>query len=232
MVKRHLKRLAAPKSWTISKKEYKYIKRPFPGAHSFMLGMTLNVFIRDVLGYAQNTKEVKTIINEKGILINQKPAKDVKNMVGFMDTVSFPKLKKNYRILLNNKGKLLPIEIKDGEAKIKIAKIINKTILKGNKVQVNLSDGRNVIVEKDSYSTGDSAVIELPENNIKEAIKLEKGSSIILIGGKHIGDIGVINELDENEVIYKSGSEDLKTLKKYAYVIGKGKPIIEVPKKD
>lgn len=33
MVRRHLKRIAAPKTWPIKRKEHKWIVRPTPGPH-------------------------------------------------------------------------------------------------------------------------------------------------------------------------------------------------------
>ena len=41
------------------------------------------------------------------------------------------------------------------DAKWKLHRIENKTIVKGKKVQLNLHDGRNIIVGKDEYKSGD-----------------------------------------------------------------------------
>jgi len=41
------------------------------------------------------------------------------------------------------------------DAEWKLCRIQNKTIVKGKKVQLNLHDGKNKLVEKDEYKTGD-----------------------------------------------------------------------------
>ena len=61
MVKKHLKRLNAPKNWKIRKKEYSFIVNPNPVPHSKKSSIPLGVLIRDILGYAKNSKEVKII---------------------------------------------------------------------------------------------------------------------------------------------------------------------------
>jgi small subunit ribosomal protein S4e len=40
------------------------------------------------------------------------------------------------------------IEIPENEKKLKICKIIDKKTLRGNKNQLNLSDGRNILTEE------------------------------------------------------------------------------------
>ena len=62
MVKRHLKRLNAPKSWDILRKQLKFIVRANPGPHNKKTSVALGVLIRDVLGYAKTSKEVKFML--------------------------------------------------------------------------------------------------------------------------------------------------------------------------
>ena len=55
------------------------------------------------------------------------------------------------------------------EAAWKICRIEGKTTIKGGKTQLNLHDGRNIIVEDaQAYSTGDSLKLGLPEQNVLE----------------------------------------------------------------
>jgi len=64
---------------------------------------------------------------------------------------------------------------------------------------------------------------------INTHIKLEKGSTIFLIGGKHLGETGTIEDITGNKIIYKIKSNEVfETLKKYAFVIGIDKPIIKL----
>jgi len=229
MVKRHLKRLNAPKSWRIVKKENKFIVRPSPGAHSFSLGLPISVILRDLLKLANSMKEVKYILNSQEILVDNVRRKDEHFIVGFMDTLSIPLTKKFFRILINKKGELCLKPVKGPEAGIKPCRIIGKTLLKNKRVQINLEDSRNIIVEKGEYKKGDSLLIELPSQKIKEHIRLEKGSIIFLIAGHHVGETGKTVDIKEDTVVYKLESgEQYESLKDYAFVIGKDKTSIEL----
>ncbi len=227
MVKRHLKRLAIPKSWDIKKKKKKFTTKPMPGAHSFELGMPLNLIIRDLLKYAKTNDEVKKILKNEEVLVDGKRRKDYKFITGFMDTISIPKLKKQYRIILNKKGKLFLLGISDQEAKIKVCKIIGKKLIKG-KTQLNLFDSRNILVDKDTYKVGDSLVIELPKQKIKEHLKLEKGVTVFIIGGKNIGTIALIEDITTEKIICKHNSTIFEVPFDYIFVVGKNKTVIKL----
>ena len=53
------------------------------------------------------------ICREKGgnLLVDNRPRKDPKFPLGFMDCLSIPKIKKNYRILIDVKGRFVLREI-------------------------------------------------------------------------------------------------------------------------
>jgi len=223
MVKRHLSRLNAPKSWPIRRKGISFIARPLPGAHTLKQGITLSVVMKDILGYAKTASELKSILNQGKVLINKTVRKDPKFCLGIMDTIEIPEIKESYVLLLNKKNKFYLNKIKNaGE---KFCKITGKTILKKKKIQLNFSDGRNLIVDKDTYKVGDSILLDLGTNKIKEHLKFVRGASIYLTGGKHLGSIGVVETIHETKgetakIIFKSKKDNFETLKKYAFVIG------------
>lgn len=227
MVKRHLKRLAIPNSWNIKKKGLKFTTRPDPGAHSLQLGMPINVIIRDMLKYCKTNSEAKKILNNGEVLIDGKVRKEFRFIAGFMDSISIPKLKENYRILLNKKGKLYLLPISDQEAKVKVCKIIGKTLVKG-KAQLNLFDSRNILVDKDDYKVGDSLLIGLPEQEIKEHLKLEKGAAIFILKGKKVGIIGNVEDIIGRKVICKHNNILSEIPFDYAFVVGKNKGAIKI----
>ncbi len=227
-MKQHIKRLNTPKTWNIKRKGICWITRPKPGAHPLKFGMSINSVLKEILKLTKTTKESKRIINNKNILIDGKIIKEHRFLVGFMDVISLPSIKKYYRIIFDKKGRLSLIEIDEKESKMKICKILNKHTLKG-KIQINFTDSRNIIVDKNSYNTSDSLLITLPDQKIKDHIKFEKNSTIYLIGGKHIGIIGKVEEIKGNKFIFKTQKgETYETLKKYAFVIGKDKPIMKL----
>jgi len=52
-----------------------------------------------------------------------------------------------------------------------------------------------------------------------------------LIGGTHIGENGIIKDIKGKKLVYKRNKEEFETLKKYAFVIGKEKPVIKLSEK-
>lgn len=187
----HLKRQESPKSWPVVRKGTKYLVRPQFGVSN---GIPMLIVLRDMLEVAQNRKEVKRAINMKNILLNQKPVRDEKNSAVLFDTISIVPTKKNYRITLSEKGKFQLDEIKENETNEKIAKVIDKKILKGKKTQINLSDGRNFLSDL-KCSINDSVLINLKEKKIEKCIPLKDKSKIFVFEGKHVGKIGEIEKI-------------------------------------
>lgn len=227
MTKKHLKRLNTPRTWNISKSN-KYIKRPNPGAHDFTSGVSLTVLLRDMLKFAKSNKEVKNIINNHEILIDGVRRKEVKFIVGFMDVITIAKTKEHFRIIYDKKGKLSCLKIKDKESNLKICKVKGKRMHKGKKLQINLMDGKNIEVTDNKITVGDSVLLELKEKKIKEILKLSKGATVFLTGGKHIGSVATVEDIKEKIMKCKSSGKVFETSKKYAYVIGKEKPLLKV----
>lgn len=227
MSKKHLKRLNTPNSWNIKKKENKYIKRPYPGAHSFDNGMPLSIFLKDFICVAKTNKEVKNVLNKQDILINGIRRRECKFIVGLMDVISIPYIKENFRVLINNMGKIDIIKVDDSEANVKICKINNKTIFK-NKIQLNLSDGRNIISDSKDCKVGDSVLIEIPKQKIKETLKLDRGSLVLIVGGKKSGKIATVEDINKDIMKCRDKEGIFETLKSYAFVIGREKPLIKV----
>lgn len=216
----HIKRLAAPRTWQIRRKGPKFITKPLPGPHSLERGMPLDVLLKETLNYASTTREVKKILGTNDLKIDGKVRKDFRHSVGIFDTAEFTNTNEHFRIILNKKGKIGLIKIKREDALFKPCKIIGKTMTKG-KMQLNLYDGKNIFVDKDGFKVGDTIMLSLPEHKIIKHLKLDKKSTIFLTGGKHSGDIGNVEDITGNKIIYKNQKGDLiETSKKYAFVVG------------
>jgi len=85
-------------------------------------------------------------------------------------------------------------EISDDLAFKKVFKVIGKKILKGKNVQVNLLHGKNLLL-KDDISVDDSVVFNFKDNKVEKIIKMEKGSRVFVVKGKHTGRIGMIEDV-------------------------------------
>ncbi|MDP2750401.1 MAG: 30S ribosomal protein S4e [Nanoarchaeota archaeon] len=227
-MKSHLKRIAAPKSWQILRKERKWLVRSMPGAHRKERSLPLAVLIRDLLAFAKTMREVKNILTKKQVLINGKREKNEKRCVGLMDVVTFKDINESYRILIDKNERIVAKKIeKKTEVDLKPYKIKNKTLVKG-KVQLNFSSGGNLIVEKDIYKTGDTLLMNVQKKEPGQHFKLEKGAVIYLTGGTHIGEQGIIESIEGKKIVMKIHDQQFETLKKYAFVIGKEKSAIDI----
>ncbi len=189
--------------------------------------------VRDFLHLAETGKEAKSIIKKGEILVDGKPRKDHAYPVGLFDVVFIPKLNECYRVVPTSYGLDL-LKINKEESNLKICKILNKTTLKGGKTQLNLNDGKNIIVTEDVYKTNDSLLIELPSLKIVQHIPLEKGCTGIVVKGKNSGKVCVVDKVYKGEfrkparVLCKIGEEKIETLLDYLIVLGKEKPLITV----
>ncbi|MDP3765090.1 MAG: 30S ribosomal protein S4e [Nanoarchaeota archaeon] len=226
MGKYHLKRLAALKTWHIRRKGFKFITKSVPGPHSLETGVPLNVLLKEILKYADTTREVKKILNINDVKVDGKIRKNFRFPVGIFDVIEFTNISEYLRVIFNRKGNIDLIKINKDESKLKPCKIIGKTMVRG-KIQLNLFDGKNIFIDNNTCKIGDTLLLSLPEHKITKHLKLDKKSTIFLTGGKHIGEVGNVDDIVGNKITYRDNKGDLiETSKKYAFVVGDDKPLI------
>jgi small subunit ribosomal protein S4e len=202
----HLKRNTVEKTWPITRKGTKYLIVP---NNAKKKGIPLLVVMREMLELVKTRKELKKIINEGKLLVNEKPIKEDKSILQLFDVLSLPVLKKTYRLTIGENKKFSMMEIKDSESKTKISKIIGKKVIKGNKIQINLSDGRNILSDE-QVLVGDSVEIEFDGKKIKKVLQVKEKSKVLVIKGKHMGQFGEVKKIEEDNVIIESGKKEIK----------------------
>ncbi|MFA5313584.1 MAG: 30S ribosomal protein S4e [Methanomassiliicoccales archaeon] len=227
-----MKRLTAPKTWAIPRKKTIWITGTNPGAHDKQTSMSLMVIIRDMLHICDTYAEGKKILSGREILVDGRIVTEERFAVGLMDVVSIPKMNQSYRMMLDRKGKFRLVPLTEGREKWKLCRIDGKSILSGGKVQLNLNDGRSIIVEKDSWKCGDVIKMELPSQKILDTYKLAKGNVALILGGSHAGEIGVIEEY----IVQRSSAPNLVkmkdgviTIKENVFVVGMKAPEVMLP---
>ncbi len=229
---KHMKRLTTPTIIPVPRKGIVWIAKASPGAHPIQRSVPLVVLLRDMIKCCDTSREARRIIGERKILIDGKPARDYKIPVGLMDVISIPETKEYFRLLIDNNGKFQTMRISKDEAKWKLSRIENKTSLKKGKVQLNLHDGRNIILDKNQYSTGTVLKIELPSQKILESYDMKPGNKVYLIGGGHIGQICEIESYEAtrnpkpNLLKFKEG---FSTIKPYVFAIGEKTQSMSIP---
>ena len=188
----HLKRQKVAKSWPIYRKGTKYVVRP---KSDIKKAVPVLIVLRDMLKIVQNRKEAKRAIHMKYVLLNNKPVIDERTSVLLFDVLTLTPLKKSYRIGLSGNQKIEINEIKEKESNNKIAKIVDKKMLKGKRMQLNLSDGKNFL-SNIQCNINDSVLINFKEKKIEKCIPLKENSEAFVFAGKHAGEKGILKKIN------------------------------------
>jgi len=233
----HLKRLLAPGFWGIPKKGKKWVVCPSPGPHPKFECIPLLIIVRDLLKLAETGKEAKKIIKAREVLVDGRVRRDHRYPAGLFDVIEIPRIKKAYRIVPFSKGLKL-IEIPKKETNLKLCRIEDKTLVKGGILQLNLHDGRNILIKNKkalkTYKTGDSILIEVPSQKIVQHLKLEKKMLAIITGGANRGSLVKVKDIiitrgrEPNKVVCEAGEKTFEAIKDYVFIVGKEKPVIKV----
>jgi len=228
-----MKRLSAPRSWDIARKEARFITKPSPGSHSVEKSYSLAVVLRDILGMVATQKEVTQVLTAKQVLVDGVPRQDPGFPVGLFDVVSIPKEGKAYRFVPSPDG-LVPVDIVSTEAGIKLCRVRSKVRVTGGRIQFGFHDGRSLLDDKLSASCGDSVVMRVPAQSVVESVKLAKGSTGLVVSGDRAGQVGRIISVKKGtstrekmvELSLPSGETELP--ERLVFAVGTDKPAMEV----
>ena len=191
-----VKRQLAPVFWTIKRKQGRFIPKTSPSTHSKNTSYSLSVLLRDILKIANSVREVKNILNNKGIKVDGILRYDTNFAVGLMDTIELIPAKQTYRLVPYQSKLLSPILINEEEKSLKLTKIKRKSIVRGNKIQYTFHDGKTIISEQ-VLKVGDTCLISLPDLKIMEHFPLSAGSMAIIIRGENSGKVGQIESIKQ-----------------------------------
>lgn len=239
-----LKRKPAPKFWPIHRKEFTWVVKPSAGPHSSENCMPLALVLRDVLGFAKTRKEAKIVVSQGRVLVDGVTRRKDDFPVGLMDVVSLPDVGKNLCVLPSYKGLVLN-EISSEEAKFKLCRIEDKTIVSNGHVQLLLHDGSNLLIkvadvknpQEDVYKTLDTLKISLPEKQILEHTRMKEKDFALITGGKNIGKRGRIIEIEEAEgkkrrnalvTIEDEKGNRCQTILNFVFAVGETQPLISL----
>ena len=199
----HIKRLTAPGTWPIVRKgKEKWIASPYPSGHSKRLCVPLIVALRDMLKLAGTMREVKQIIKHNNVFINDRRVTDERYAAGLFDVLTIKEIGKSYRVVLTPKEKLCFAEIKKTEANILPLKVRNASVVKGNKQQINFTNGWNLLAKGD-FEAGTTVLYDTKENKLKNKLSLKKGVKVVLVGGKYVGRLATFKEIETRGALKK-----------------------------
>lgn len=223
MAGKHLKRLAAPKSWKVVRKSSKLIVRP---RGSLEASMPVALLLREKLGVVATRREVRRIMNDGVVSIDGRVVKEDKLPLCIMSVLGINGVG-SFRMLFDRKGSLCLRKVDDGESHLKPCKVVSKTYLRGKKVQVGFHDGRTMLSSDSSIMVHDTVIFRLPGFKIEKHIRLQKGCAVYLTGGSSIGSIGVLEGVGST-VSVKIGDRVIETAKSNVFAVGEGSPLISL----
>ena len=196
----HQTRQAATTKLPIPRKGTTYVAR---ASSHHRDAVPVVVAIRDMLHLATTAKEVRTMLRAGTIKVNGKPASDYRESIRLFNLLEAGK---TYRLSLLPTGKFVFEETtaKDG----RLCKVVDKRLLKGDVVQLNLHDGSNVLT-KDKIATGDSVYLD-DKGKVKKHLSLQKGQSVFILSGRHQGKSGKVAEVHDGKLhIHYTGGDVL-----------------------
>jgi len=211
-LKKHLKRLNAPKHWMLDKLGGTWAPRPSTGPHKLRECLPLTLILRNRLKYALTRRETQTIVMRRQVKVDGKVRTDLNYPAGFMDVVSIPETKENFRLLYDVKGRFSLVAVSDAEAKFKLCRIVK--VGKGSKASigripgfngqkgvipyVTTHDGRTIRFADPLIKVHDIVKLDIATGKVLEHIKFEVGKLALINGGKNVGRVGQIMHRDRH----------------------------------
>merc|ERR1712076_314617 len=234
---KHLKRLAAPKSWMLDKLGGVFSCKPSSGPHRSNECMPISLFLRNRLKYALNKTEVQTILKQRLVKIDGKVRTDEKFPCGFMDVIQIDKTGENFRLIYDIKGRFTIHRITNQEAKYKLCRVRAVKTGPKNVPFLYTSDGRTIRYPDPLVKVNYSIRVDINTGKIMDFIKFDSGNLCMVTGGRNTGRVGTIMHRERHpgsfDIVHvkDAAGHTFATRLAYIFVIGKGsKPYISLPK--
>jgi small subunit ribosomal protein S4e len=198
-----------------------------------------------MLGLVKNRKEARRLLSERHVKVDGVVRRNDNYPVGLMDVFEIPVTKQIFRILLKRRHGLSLHSISEDEKEFKLCKITNKSTVRGGNVQLNLHDGRNLLLKindpmnplEDEYKTHDVLKLEIPSSEILDHLPFSVGVFAVVEKGKNVGRWGKVIAIEKEVslrpsiVTFKDFEDnEFKTILDYVFPIGKDQPWISMPK--
>ncbi|MBU0907592.1 MAG: KOW motif-containing protein [Nanoarchaeota archaeon] len=197
----HQTRAQVSKKIPIARKGTKYVARPLGDREN---SVPIVIAVRDMLHLAKTAKEVRKMIQQKLLKINGKEAKDYRDSIRLL---SLFEADKTYILTLDPTRRFVLEETKQKE---RPCKVVNKKVLKGKKIQLNLHDGSNILSDNKKINTQDTIYLDA-ESKIKKHLSFDKGRACLITRGRFIGQKGIVEKAEKNKVLVKIKNLDVET---------------------
>jgi small subunit ribosomal protein S4e len=222
---KHQKRLSAPDSWPVERKEETFTVKADAGPHGES-GVPLLIVLRDVLGYVDSKKEARYALENGSILVNGDGNVEESRPVGMFDILAFTEREEYYRVFPSEGGRLSLTPIDGDAAASRLGKVVGKQQVSGGDFQYTLHDGTTLRAEETDYQTNDSLVIDNDSKDVVAHFPYEEGALVTAVEGSHAGEIGTVDETlvtpgsgDNGVVVAQDDGDGFETVEQYVVVI-------------
>ncbi|KAL8138823.1 hypothetical protein V2J09_004824 [Rumex salicifolius] len=209
-LKKHMKRLNAPKHWMLDKLGGAFAPKPSSGPHNYCH------FDAKARACGQQSQDLPS---------------------WFYDVVSIPTTNENFRLLYDTKGRFRLHSVRDDEAKFKLCKVQSVQFGQKGIPYINTYDGRTIRYPDPLIKANDTIKLDLETSKIVDFTKFDVGNVVMVTGGRNRGRVGVIKNREKHkgsfETIHIQDSQghEFATRLGNVFIIGKGtKPWISLPK--
>ena len=212
---RHENRLNGTSSRSYSRKMATWGIRAAPGPHSRATSVPLTDILRD-LAIGASAREIRSVLRQHLVKVNGRVRSDARFPVGLFDWLSVEGMPKPWRIIVEKHGRLVASERPVAKAPFKLSKISSKTMTAGRKLRFSTTDGENWTMGKSGLSVQDTVKWNLMDRKIIDEFALEKGQSVLVIGGQRRGSVATIEDVVSGTVT-RSALVRLKPLEGEAF---------------
>jgi small subunit ribosomal protein S4e len=227
-IRKHLKRLHAPKHWMLDKLGGVFAPKPSSGPHKTRECLPMIIFLRNRLKYALTYVEAKKICKQRLIKIDGRVRTDFLFPAGFMDVITLEKTGEHFRLIYDVKGRFCVHRITAEEAKYKLCKV--KSVRMGPKKVPYLvtHDARTIRYPDPHIKTNDTVQVDIATGKVQEHIKFDTGNIVMITGGHNLGRVGIIQSRERHpgsfDIVHvkDANGHTFATRLAYVFVIGRG----------
>ncbi|CAN6710023.1 unnamed protein product [Malus baccata var. baccata] len=213
-LKKHLKRLNAPKHWMLDKLGGAFAPKPSSGPHKSRECLPLVIILRKRLIYALTCREVISILMQRHVLVDGKVRTDKIYPSGFMGMFILSFSSSNSFLIL-----------------------LSRLFGQNGIPYINTYDGLTILYPDPLIKANDTIKLDLEANNITDFIKFDVGNVVMVTSGRNRGRVGVIKNREKHKGSFETIHVQDATGHEFAtqlgnvFTIGKGeRPWVSLPK--
>jgi len=196
-----------------------------------------------MMKWAEGGKQAARIIYDSKVKIDGLTRRDKRRAIGLMDVIQVQGINQAYRLLPKPRRGLSLLPISPEETSYKLCKITGKSTLPGGKVQLNLHDSRNIILDAKTASSHENGIqvggtlqIALPTQRIVNYFPFQDGNIGLVTDGRNEGLYGRITSISPGTesrpriARLETTGESFETPAEYIITIGTDRPLVSMEK--